>query len=160
MINFKNCLLLLVVMIDLNYLAAQESVNASGGDASGGGGTCAYSIGQIVCTTNSASVGSVAMGVQQPYEISVLTSINQSSLNFEIIVFPNPATDFLNLKIENAELLDFDFKLFDVNGRLVESRGVNVDNEVVDMHCLPSSTYFLKVFKRDLEVKNFKIIKY
>lgn len=35
---------------------AQESTNASGGDATGSGGTVAYSVGEIVYTTNAGSL--------------------------------------------------------------------------------------------------------
>jgi hypothetical protein len=39
---------------------AQESVNASGGEASGAGGSASFSVGQVVYTTNSAASGSLA----------------------------------------------------------------------------------------------------
>jgi hypothetical protein len=48
---------------------AQESANVSGGDATGSGGTVAYSVGQVVYTTNTGSTGSVAQGVQHAFEI-------------------------------------------------------------------------------------------
>ncbi len=35
---------------------AQESVNATGGDATGSGGTVAYSVGQVVYTTNTGTL--------------------------------------------------------------------------------------------------------
>ena len=65
--------------LGLTGLQAQEAVLASGGDTSGSGGSISYSVGQVVYTTNTGTSGySVAEGVQQPYEISVVTSLDKS----------------------------------------------------------------------------------
>lgn len=42
----------LLLGLGLTGLQAQTSANATGGDASGGGGSASYSIGQVVYTTN------------------------------------------------------------------------------------------------------------
>ncbi|MFM2191538.1 MAG: hypothetical protein RLZZ118_495, partial [Bacteroidota bacterium] len=44
---------------------AQQATTATGGDATGSGGSAAYSVGQIVYTTHTGTTGSVAQGVQQ-----------------------------------------------------------------------------------------------
>lgn len=51
---------------------AQQSANASGGGAAGSGGTVAYSVGQVVYTSNSGSTGTVNQGIQHAYEIFIL----------------------------------------------------------------------------------------
>ena len=73
---------------------AQESANASGGDATGSGGTIAYSIGQVVYTTYTGSSGSVAQGVQHAYEIFTV-DIEETTLSISLIAFPNPTADNL-----------------------------------------------------------------
>jgi hypothetical protein len=47
---------------------AQQATTAAGGNATGSGGSVAYSVGQIVYTTHTGTTGSVAQGVQQTYE--------------------------------------------------------------------------------------------
>ena len=82
------CAIFLLVC-GLTTLQAQQAVVASGGTATGSG-TVSYSIGQVVYTTNSNS-GSVAQGVQQPYEISVLTGVKDAKdITLEFVVYPNP----------------------------------------------------------------------
>jgi hypothetical protein len=105
-------------------IQAQSSIPASGGNASGGGGTVSYSIGQLVYTTNtSATYGSVARGVQQPFEISVITAIEQTEfITLVCSVYPNPARDYLNLKIENSDNKSLSYRLFDDKGKLLESK--------------------------------------
>ncbi len=49
----------LLLGLGLTGLHAQESVNATGGNASGSGGSASYSVGQVVYTTNTGTNGSV-----------------------------------------------------------------------------------------------------
>ena len=55
-----------------SFAQAQESVNSTGGNATGSGGTVAYSVGQVVYTANTGSSGNVEQGVQHAYEILVV----------------------------------------------------------------------------------------
>ena len=57
-------------------LSAQENTVASGGKATGSGGTVSYSVGQVVYTTNAGTNGSLSQGVQQPYVVSTLSLIH------------------------------------------------------------------------------------
>ena len=71
--------LVLLFIIVSNFLTAQEAITTSGGDASGSGGSVSYSVGQILYSTNTGANGSVAHGVQQPFEISVVIGIEEAS---------------------------------------------------------------------------------
>jgi hypothetical protein len=141
-------------------LQAQQVVTTSGGNASGSGGTASYTIGQIVYTTNANSNGSVAQGVQQPYEISVITAIEDAKdINLIFSVYPNPTTDFLTLKIENYELENLSYWLYSVNGNLIETKKVLSAETQISMTNQISGTYFLKLTEGNKDVKTFKIIK-
>ena len=141
-------------------MQAQNTIPASGGNVSGGGGTVSYSVGQVVYTTNIGSNGSVAQGVQQPFEISVVTSIEEAKgISLEIVLYPNPATDFIMLKIENCEIENLSYQLFDINGNLLLSNKVEGNETNIAMSNLVSATYFLKVTDNKKVIKTFKIIK-
>ena len=92
----------LLLGLGLTGLQAQESVNATGGDALGSGGSASYSVGQVVYTTNTGTNGSVAQGVQQAFEISVVTSIEEAQ-GITLLAYPNPTTDYLTLFIGEFE---------------------------------------------------------
>ena len=66
---------LLMLGLGLTGLQAQESVNATGGNAQGSGGSVSYSVGQLFYLIITGETGSVSEGVQQPYEISVVTAV-------------------------------------------------------------------------------------
>ena len=95
-------------------LSAQESVNSSGGEATGAGGTVSYSVGQVVYTTNTGSNGSVAQGVQQPYEISTSGLTEVKGISLQISTYPNPVLDYLILKIEAYSNENYSFDLYHI----------------------------------------------
>jgi len=138
---------------------AQEAVPAAGGEATGSGGTVSYSVGQVVYTTNTGSNGSVAQGVQQPYEISVTTGIEKEQINLDFSVYPNPTKDYLRLKVDEEDLSKLDFQLFDMQGKLLLDNQLTSTITVVKMVEFPKSTYFLKVRNDKNVLKTFKIIK-
>ena len=149
-----------VLLLGLGLTAqAQQATTATGSDASGSGGTVAYSVGQIVYTTNTGTNGSVAQGVQQPYEISIVLGIDNHTINLELTAYPNPTANFLTLNVGNAELSTLNFQLYDILGKLIESRKIISSSETIAIENLPTATYFLKVTNNNNEVKTFKIIK-
>ena len=150
----------LLLGLGLTGLQAQNAVPATGGNASGSGGTVAYSVGQVVYTTNTATNGSVVQGVQQPFEISVVTGIEEAKgINLAVSAYPNPTTDFLNLKVENYDNTNLSYQLFDISGKLLESKKITGNQTSIVMSNLVPATYFVKVTESNKEVKTFKIIK-
>lgn len=149
-----------VLLLVLGLTAqAQQANTVSGGDASGSGGTAAYSIGQVVYTTSTGTTGSVAQGVQQPFEISVVLGIDNHSINLELTAYPNPTTNYLTLNVGNSEFSNLNFQLYNISGKLIESRKIICSSETIGLENLPAATYFLKVINNNQEVKTFKIIK-
>ncbi len=145
----------------LTGLQAQESINTTGGNATGSGGSVSYSVGQIVYQTYTGANGSVAEGVQQPYEISVITGINEAKgINLSVTAYPNPTTDFLTLEVKDFEFSGLHFQLYDMHGRLLQSQKITESRSGINMIDLVPATYFIKVIKNNKEVKTFKIVKY
>jgi len=149
---------LLLLGIGFNQVYAQQATTASGGDASGSGGSVAYSVGQIVYTTYTGSNGSVAQGVQQPYEISIITGLLETDIKLNLSAYPNPTTNYLMLQIDNYDKA-ISYQLYDIGGKLLESNTVVANSTTIKMEQMPTGTYLLKVIQNNKEVKTFKIIK-
>jgi len=150
----------LLLVLGLTGLQAQTSVNATGGNASGSGGSASYSVGQVVYTTHTGTSGSVAQGVQQPYEISVVTGIEEAKgINLTVSAYPNPTTDYLTLEVKEFELSNLNFQLHDMQGKLLQSEKITGNQTSIVMNNLVPATYFVKVIQNGKEVKSFKIIK-
>lgn len=154
---------LLLSGLGLTGLKAQEAISVSGGDASGSGGSAGYSIGQVVYTTNTGPNGSVSQGVQQPYEISVVTEVEKiKGIELLISAFPNPATDYLTLNIETPSRIDIQslsYQLFSMSGTLLETNKIIGNQTIIEMNNRVSATYFLSVTNENKTLKTFKIIK-
>ena len=151
---------LLTFAFSLSTVTAQESINATGGDASGSGGSASYSVGQVVYQTQTGTNGSVTEGVQQPYEILIVTGIEEAEgIYLSVSAYPNPTTDYLQLKVESEKLKDLSYQLYDMNGKLLQSEKITGNQTSIVMSNLVSATYFLKVISGSKSVKEFKIIK-
>ena len=149
---------LLLLGIGFNQVYAQQASTASSGNASGSGGSVAYSIGQIVYTTNTGTTGSVVQGVQQPYEISVRTGLEEAGINLNLSAYPNPTTNYLMLQIDNYDKA-LSYQLYDISGKLLESNAIVANSTTIKMEQLATGNYFLKVSQNNTFVKTFKIIK-
>lgn len=151
--------LLMAGLLWAGFAQAQESANSSGGDATGSGGTIAYSIGQVVYTTNTGSNGSVAQGVQHAYEIFTI-GIMETELNISLIAFPNPTTENLTLQISDFNNEKLAYQLFDIQGKQLNNGQMNAKQTQINMNGLPSATYFIHVVNQEnKKVQSFKIIK-
>ena len=142
-----------------SLVQAQQATNASGGDATGSGGTVAYSVGQVVYTTNTGSTGSVAQGVQQSYIFSTL-GIEETALNISLTAFPNPTTENITLQISDYNNEKLLYQLFDIQGKQLSNGQIVAQQTQLNMNSLPAATYFVNVVNQEnKKVQSFKIIK-
>jgi hypothetical protein len=138
----------------------QETTPVTGGNATGTGGTVSYTIGQVVYTTISCTTGTITQGVQQPFEILVVTGTKKElNLILEVSVYPNPTRGPVKLIVESFEHENLRFHLYDISGVILQDKKVESRETEVSFENLPSSIYFLKVFNNNKEVKVFKIVK-
>ncbi len=157
--NSKPLALLAAGMLWGGLAQAQESANSSGGDATGSGGTVTYSVGQVVYTINNGSSGSVAHGVQHPYEIFKV-GINELTLDISIAVFPNPTANNLTLHINDYNNKKLSYQLYDIQGKRISNEQILAQQTQIDMNSLSPATYFVNVVNQEnKKVRSFKIIK-
>lgn len=154
----KLCYFLIVIGSSLSSIYAQESSNTSGGDASGTGGTVAYSIGQTVYSYNSGSNGNSNQGIQQTYIIQPV-GLNEQTTNISLKTFPNPTTGYLTLVIDDFPNRKMDYKLIDMQGKEVLKGEILNEKTTFDLSPYKNGTYFISINKKSNEIKKFKIIK-
>jgi hypothetical protein len=141
-------------------LRGQETIPATGGNGSGSGGTVSYTIGQVTYNTFSGTNGSVAQGVQQPYEISVVTAVeNTEGITLEYIVYPNPTSGLIKLILKPFDCENWRFRLYDLNSIILQDKKIENEEIEISLKNLSASTYFLKILNNNREVKVFKIVK-
>jgi len=153
-----NLIIMLLLAGCFTGVWAQEAVLATGGNAAGSGGKVSYSVGQIAYTSQAGSNGSVSQGVQQSYEITNV-GIENVNINLEMSAFPNPTTDNLTLRINDFEISNLTFQVFDVNGKLLQEKKIAGNQTVIDFGKYSSGIYFLKIRQGKVEVKSFKVVR-
>jgi hypothetical protein len=159
MINIKFKMFLLFCF-GLVQVFAQSSVNTAGGDGSGNGGSVSFSVGQPMYQTLTGNNVTAAEGVQQPYEISVLSvTEGVAGINLLVQAYPNPTTDYLTIDILDYEISNLTYQLYDIQGKLIQNEHIVSSQTNVVMQNLVPSTYIIRVMQKNRELKSFKIIK-
>ncbi|HOX76054.1 MAG TPA: T9SS type A sorting domain-containing protein [Bacteroidales bacterium] len=153
------CILILFAL-SIACLQGQQAVVTTGGTATGAGGSATYTVGQVAYQTYTGSSGSVAQGVQQPWEISTVTAIeNTEGISLAISVYPNPTSGSLKLTIKDFDYKDLRYRIYDMTGLLLQDKEIVSEETEIIMNDFTSAMYFLKIANSKQEVKVFKIIK-
>ena len=155
----KPTLYLLSVLLFSISARSQDTLSISGGDASGGGGTSSYTLGQVFYSANSYDNGSVSQGVQQSFELFTLSNPQLTTINLDIVVYPNPSSDYVMLNIIDDELTGLSYVLTDIQGKVVSNEKINSIHTQLSLERLSVGTYVLKINQNNSELKTFKIIK-
>jgi hypothetical protein len=157
MIKLK-ILLTIVLGCIVSGISAQNNVVSGGGDATGSNGSVSFTVGQTHYTSETGSNGTVSQGVQQPYEIMIISGIENEEINISSNVYPNPTDGFITMTID-ADPGNMNYTIFDVAGKILRSRNIKEKETLIPMTEYAEGIYFIKVIRNKKEVKSFKVIK-
>lgn len=152
-------LLFSLLALGVVKVSAQDASVAAGGDATGPGGSAAYSIGQVMYTSQSGTSGSANYGVQQPYEFLTVGVSARNNISLTMSVYPNPSVSVINLNVGTKDLQGMTLQLFDLQGKLLYAQCISNQETSIKMEEYSTGSYFLKVIGNNQELKTFKIIK-
>jgi len=82
----------------------------------------------------------------------LVTGINNPGILHNIKIFPNPATNILN--IQNNDLKNLEIKIFNIMGMEVSRLRTSKKENVLDLSALSSGSYLVSI----IEVKTLKRI--
>tara|TARA_B110000971_G_C20039988_1_gene517418 strand:- start:1807 stop:2277 length:471 start_codon:yes stop_codon:yes gene_type:complete len=154
----KTITLIMFILLLTNNTYSQNTPLSSGGVANGSGGSSSYSVGQLVYTTNTGS-GTVTQGVQQSFELFMLSNTELTTVNLTAVTYPNPISGYVILAVSDANLTNLSYILYDIQGRAVAKGLATQSKTQIEMQSLATGTYLLKVNQNNQELKTFKIIK-
>ncbi|MBA3286048.1 MAG: T9SS type A sorting domain-containing protein [Nitrosopumilus sp.] len=69
--------------------------------------------------------------------------VTQDSKNFDLSLYPNPATDFVNISSSDASINKIDF--YDLQGRLIKTVSIKENNKSIDISGLSNGVYVLGI---------------
>jgi hypothetical protein len=160
MLKKKTALLLsAIALFAAPQLDAQNGTVSAGGTATGTGGTLTFSMGQTDYITAEGSTGTISQGLQQPYEITIITGIENKGIELSASVYPNPTADFVMLTLADEPGAEMSYSISDVQGKQIKAEGITSKQMSIAFSDLQSAIYFVRVINNNKEVKTFKIVK-
>ena len=125
---------------------AQEAVLTSGGDAEGTDGNVSYSVGQVVYQNYFSISGSSAEGVQQPYEISIVTALDESiAQGVDLATYPNPVMDIFSLQLTPWEGKTIQFRVLDSSGKVIHEGAISGELTSIDTNQWSNGQYVVQL---------------
>lgn len=131
--------LTILLMLAVTTSWGQRSIHTAGGTATGSG-SVTYSIGQVTYMHHVSPDGQVSQGVQHQVTWSLPTSLPSQSTRQSAEVWPNPASDYLNVTGQGKVMI------FDVTGRIVSTHPMGY----IDITGLRPGVYLLMANDRSL----------
>lgn len=149
---------LLVLFSFFNIAEAQYQFVTAGGTANGSGGTATSSFGLPLYTHQRNSATVILQGNQQPYEFFSV-SYKALSASDAIKVYPNPAQNYFYIETNSTSELDFSYRLYALDGKLIEEGNFSESIQPVFVKELAPGMYHLLVSKAGELILSSKIIK-
>lgn len=90
---------------------------------------------------------------------AILNTAEQNLKNNTFEIFPNPATDVLNLSYNEKLYKNIETEIFSYDGKLIKKQHINSQNKSIPISDLPRGNYILKVFNKGIYLNSKPFIK-
>jgi len=148
----------------LNWSASAQSVTpqvvaTSGGHGIGTDVQLSWTLGEVAVTTLSNGSAIITQGFHQTYDIATL--VEESPTGMALSVYPNPATDDINIGLE-GRFPQLTVTLHDMAGRLIHTSAVapETGKAQVAVDAITTGTYLLRIFSQTGSVAHtYRIVK-
>lgn len=149
-----------ILLITLSFGAycaafAQEVVASQGESYSGATAKVDFTIGEVVINTGLGATVDLTQGFHQTNW--KFTGLEDNAPELAILVYPNPASDFLH--IQTSDFKNITFALYDEAGRLVAQDRLSEKTTAVRVGELAAGNYSLVLSDETHQLKLFKLIK-
>jgi hypothetical protein len=83
------------------------------------------------------------------FDLTSIMDVDGNSL--KLIVYPNPASEALNISSQNIVGDDYIFNLINANGQILVEKNIKKNTRIdlhIDVRSLPSGVYYYRIFNR------------
>jgi hypothetical protein len=85
------------------------------------------------------------------------TSIIEESITENGIIYPNPANDYINIKLNGISTDKLE--ICDITGKVLLSQTIINDYQQIQIRDLKRGMYFLKIYDKNQNIKTLKFVK-
>jgi hypothetical protein len=146
------------LVLSVSAQAKQEVIASAGGYNTGGGVSISWTLGETIIPTYTNGNLILTHGFQQQL---IITSVEENlDILVNIKVFPNPASDNLNIRFEEPVDGEVVITIIDSQGRLIKTETIEATTteKLINLQDLGAGVYFLRMTKGKL-VNVYKVVK-
>jgi len=154
-------LVLVIVFFALSAVAQtykQDVIASAGGYNTGGNLSISWTLGETIIPTFQSGNLILTHGFQQQILITAVEE-NLETL-VKVTIYPNPASDIVNISFEEALDSEVSFNLINSQGKVVKSNTIEAATieKQIDLQDIPKGIYYLKLTKGKLS-NVYKVVK-
>jgi len=147
--------------LSLHAQVIQAVIASSGGYKAGSGISLSWTIGETIIPTFKSQDGTLILthGFQQKL---LVTSIEEDiNVLVEIKVFPNPATEAVNIQFDSAVDEEIKLDILDSQGKLIKTDliGPALTEKQINMQDIPAGIYYLRLSNGKHNISVYKVVK-
>jgi len=150
----KNTLVLFSFFASL-AVSAQEVVSTQGESYSNASANIDFTIGEVIIATETDGTNDITQGFHQTNWNFL--GVEDFAPNFKATIFPNPTSDFLNIKTSVFE--NVTYTLYDAKGKLVLQNILFAEQTTIQVSQLAPGAYSLTLNNETQNLKTFKLVK-
>ena len=150
----KNTLVLFSFFASL-AVSAQEVVSTQGESYSNSSANIDFTIGEVIIATGTDGTNDITQGFHQTNWNFL--GVEDFAPNFKATIFPNPTSDFLNIKTSVFE--NVTYTLYDAKGKLVLQNILFAEQTPIQVSQLAPGEYSLILNNETQNLKTFKLVK-
>lgn len=181
--QMKNTIIISAIILlafSADAQSIEKNVTASGGKTyTVGSIALEFTVGEVFTNTLNTAGNSITQGFHQPnlfaarmmenengelQEVSeeqITVKLSDKTLRqFDAQVFPNPTTDYLNLKLNSTEFENPVVTVSTFDGKLLSKSAMTSESTQIDFTSLSSGTYIVKIQNEKGDISNtYKVVK-
>jgi len=151
-------LLLILFVSSVNAQAKQEVIASAGGYNVGGGLSISWTLGETIIPTFTNGNLVLSHGFQQQLIVTAIEEHIDIAVNVK--VYPNPASDVVNISFDEPVEGDISITVLDSQGKLVKKDMIEaaMTEKQINLQEIPAGVYYLRLTKGKL-VNVYKVVK-
>jgi len=160
----RNILVITLMLLTLTAIAQvkQEVIASAGGynKSADNSISISWTLGETIIPTFTSQDGSLILthGFQQKLLITAVEETLEEGV--KVTIFPNPASELVNIQFQSASDTEIILYLLDSQGRLVKTEKIEAATveKSVNLQDLPAGIYYLRLTKGKL-INVYKVVK-
>ena len=150
--------IIVLLLCVLHVQGQQQVVSSAGNFNANASGSISWTLGELAVETLTTAGNILTQGFQQS-RLTVVGIGDIPALDFEIVVFPNPARDHLIIRTDKEQHENLYYQLYDLSGRIILQDRIRETETTIPVNHLRSAVYLLRIIEGSRQVRAFKVVK-